>query len=83
MSPEQIKIVQDAMTTLAKVPHYSGALVVLFTDDFRTAAMHQHAVRDDLADAALEGLVRQRSLSRSPIVVPADYRNREQRRRDG
>ena len=68
------------MTALSKVPHYSGAVVVLFTDDFRTATMHQHAVRDDLADAALEGLLKQRTLSRSPIVVPADYRNREQRR---
>lgn len=59
------------MTMLAKVPHYSGSLVVLFTNDFRTAAMHQHAVSDDLADSALEGLVRQRVLSRTPIVVPS------------
>lgn len=70
MTPEQNRIVEDAMTALTKVPNYSGAVVVLFTNDFRTAAMHQHGVRDELLDAALAGLVRQRAIARAPIVVP-------------
>lgn len=80
MTPELTRIVQDAMTALAKVPHYSGAVVVLFTDDFRTAGMFQHGVKDELTDAALAGLVQQRAIARTPLVLPADYQNREKRR---
>lgn len=69
------------MTALTKVPNYTGAVVVLFTDDYRTASMFQHGVRDDLTDEALAGLVRQRAIQRAPIIVPADHHNRQQRRR--
>lgn len=58
------------MTALATMPGYSGAVVILFTDNFATASMHQHSVREDLADEALRELVRRRQVQRSPIIVP-------------
>jgi hypothetical protein len=79
---EQQEAIKAAMTALATSPAYSGAVIVLFSSEFRDCQMSTASVNDELADRALEALLGQRRLSRSPIVVPADYRNREQRRRD-
>jgi hypothetical protein len=83
VNPEQKTSVQDAHTALAKTPRYCGAVIVLFTNDYRDAQVSKHAVREDLADNALASVLMQREMARPSIVVPSDHRNREQRRHDG